>query len=165
MASSITVGGMLAGIVQFIVILTILSPIIQYSTPVAFQSNFTATYYPNGTINASGLLYKINTSLQQNLTLPFMHTVNNSTAVYQSAGYLQQFGGLAFIPLGLGSMYKSLIQAPKMIILIFGGLLSNPVLAGLGILVLLSTVIFGYMTALLALKVMGWILKNNIEEL
>lgn len=163
--TAVTIGGMIAGIVQFVIMLTLLGPAIQYSTPVAFRQNFTATYFPNGTINDTGLVYKVNATFTENLSSPLTKEVNHSTTSYQSAGYLQQFGGLAFVPLGLGSMFNTIKQAPAIIKLIFDTSFTNPILAKIAGLVLISSLIFGYILILLALKMIGWITKVNVEEM
>lgn len=147
-----TIGGFIAAVFQFIVVLTIMGPLIQASVPASTQTLY------------SGLLQTAisnSTNLQVQVSSAGAASASNATA-----GALQVVGGLAFLPAGFNILYKSIINIPTTVYIIFFSLgSSSPLLSYFAILVVSSTLL-AYFTVLVVIKLVGSIVtKTSWEEI
>lgn len=118
----ITFGQQIACIVQFVVIMTLLSPMVGATLAngngMITNAAYLKLYGVNGIVNNTA------TNFNTQLLVPLV-TQANSTAGFGASGSLQQFSGLAFIYGAMNLAWKSFTNFPTMLYLIFTGVWSN----------------------------------------
>lgn len=168
---SMTIGTMLASVLQFIVIVGVLAPVLLLTTVGGggvLTPGFAASF--NGVVtNSSGFFVNPNGDLQSGLS---SITAQNANGLAGGAGVLSSLGGLAFIPAAFGSFINLLFRSPGIMLAMFSTLLT-PGAVGSGAYVNLSliasmTIISGafmaYCIAIFAMKLMTPITKVEIED-
>lgn len=124
-----TIGMQTAALLQFIAIMIFLEPIVTLVVPGSALVSF---YGANGIVNGT---YSAYTS---KFASPVLITANSTTG-FGAAGNLGSSGftALAFIYGAFGLLWKSMLNFPNMIIVIFSGTISNiafiPVAVVLGV--------------------------------
>ena len=109
-------GAQVACIVQFVVLMTLLGPILSICSttgacelpPAQYQLYF----------GTNGIASITNSSFSGNIVSPLISQANSSSG-FGAAGSLQQFSGLAFIYGAMGLAWKSFTNFPSLLYLIF----------------------------------------------
>lgn len=158
---SLTIGTITIAIVQFIVIMGMLS------TPLSFCSTtnqcilplqFRQVYF--GNVNAT------TANFTSKIQVPIQGQANGTTGFNSiTPNVLQNFGGVAFIYTAFGAFMNSLINFPTMLYYIFTTAFAYPPLSWIvagG--TLLSIGIFAYVSILIVYKGIGMVSKVITEE-
>lgn len=168
---SMTFGTMISSIVQFIVIVGILTPVLLLTTVGGggvLTPGFAASF--NGVVtNSSNFFVNPTGALQVGLS---QETVANANGIAGGAGVLSSIGGLAFIPAAFGEFINLMYRSPGIMLAMFSTLLT-PGAVGSGAYVNLSliasmTIISGafmaYCVAIFAMKLITPIVKTEVED-
>lgn len=151
---TITIGSMLAAVVQFLVFMLLLQPAIVAVTP----SNFTASYYGN-VVNGTNYNYT------HVLYSPLVSNANSSSVGFRAITptSLSSFGGLAFIVGFMGQLWGILSNFPNMLWIVFAGSFSYIPFIPIAITGLLSIGILSYVGILVVMK-LGTIVSKVVWE-
>ena len=168
---SMTLGTMLASVLQFVVIIGILSPVLVLVTVGGggvLTPGFAASF--NGVVtNSSNFFVNPNGPLQVGLS---QQTAANAKGLDGGAGVLSNIGGLAFIPAAFGDFINLMFRSPAILLAMFSTLLT-PGAVGSGAYIDISliasmTIISGtfmaYCVAIFAMKLMTPIVKTEMED-
>lgn len=150
-------GVQLVFVLQFIGIMIFLQPLMQLALPPSVSAQF---YNPtNGIVNGTFIAYKAN------FESPVL-TQANSTSGFNaiSISGLGNFGGLAFMYGEFYQLWISVTNFPKLIYLIFIGMLYDLTLLPYAIGVLLSILAFSYILVSDLFKFISLIQKNDFEN-
>lgn len=163
---SITIGSTTASVIQFVVVMTILSTVLNTHTssgagilPIGTANEL------NGLVNATNQTF-ISTTSQNSLQTQLRGQYNYS-ANQINPGILQTLGGLAFIPAAFGQFMLTLWSIPRTMIFIFQTLLtfqSPYVLLPFSVMAL-SAGLMAYYVMFFVYKLFTPITKTEIEEI
>lgn len=151
---------MLAGVIQFIIILVFLQPMVNGIAPKQ-NANYSASA---NSLFATGAY--VNTSVAGNVVLPLENKAGNTSVGFGaiSPTSLQIFGGLAFMYGAFGAFYNTFTNFPKLLYTIVLASASQITYLPLAIIGITSVGILMYVGALLVLKFIGMVVKSDPEE-
>ena len=163
---SITIGSTTASVIQFVVVMTILSTVLNtHTTTGAGILPYNTANELNGLVNQTNQTF-ISTQSQNSLQTQ-LRTQYNYSANQINPGILQTLGGLAFIPAAFGSFMLTLWSIPRTMIFIFQTLLtfqSPYVLLPFSVMAL-SAGLMAYYVMFFVYKLFTPITKTEIEEI
>ena len=158
---SLTIGTITIAIVQFIVIMGMLSAPLSFCSTTnqcILPLQFRQVYF--GNVNAT------TANFTSKIQVPIQSQANGTTGFNSiTPNVLQNFGGVAFIYTAFGAFMNSLFNFPTMLYYIFTTAFTYPPLSliiGGG--ALLSIGILGYMIVLIVYKGIGMVSKVITEE-
>ena len=156
-----TFGAQIAAITQFVVIMTLLTPVVGMVLPsgssVITSSVYQQLYETNGLVNSTI------TSWTSNIQSPLISQANSSSGFGAAAG-LQSFSGLAFIYGAMNLAWKSFTNFPTMLYLIFTSMFSNLNFIPVAVISLVSIGIIGYILIGDFFKVLSSWQKTDLEN-
>ena len=161
--SSLTIGGILALLFGSIIIMAMLEPIMVYAGVynAALNSTSPAGNYIRQIYGANGLYNYTNKSVTNVAVIPFATAAGNSISAI-SPSSLSITSGFAFVAGGLGSFWGGLTQFPTLLYIMFTQSLSYQGFQKLlpyDLAAVLSVGLLGYVSAILALKLLSIISK------
>jgi hypothetical protein len=143
-----------ACILQFVLMMSIMQPVIQITLPHATYVQF---FGPTGLVNETY------TNYVNKYQVPVLNQAN-STSGFGASGNLQSFSGLAFVYGALNLWWQSLSNFWKMITVIYSGLVSNLNFLPYAITVTASSLIFSYVLIGDFYKLLSGWQKTDIEN-
>lgn len=160
MAKSLTLGSMIAAVVQFVVIVVFMQPMI---SGIASMQNANYSHAANSII-ATGAY--VNTTVEGNVILPLQQKASNQSVGFGaiSPTSLQIFGGLAFMYGAFGAFYNTFTNFPGLLYQVIMSSASQVIYLPIAIIGILSIAILGYVGVLTVLKFIGFIVKGEPEE-
>lgn len=168
MASSLTIGSVLAALFQFLVISVLIVPLMAVSSPAQFAKTFNGTVAETE-LNITGTSYSLNgTQLahnSQSLTQQIAVSGNQSGANVSTGTLSAGLGGLAFIPSALALFYKSMLNTPTVFIRLFSSLSTAMTFLPFSIMWIISIAFEGWLVVILVLKLFALITKTVPEEI